>query len=96
MRGFFTSLAVLVVSMLAGPVFAQPDLDPQVPVDSKITVGKLENGLTYYIRPNSRPENRAELRLDSGRLQPRSASFDQQRAVGDFRSSSRSGGSTGF
>ncbi len=63
MRGLFTSLAVLVVSMLAGPVFAQPDLDQQLPVDSKITMGKLENGLTYYIRPNSRPENRAELRL---------------------------------
>jgi zinc protease len=31
--------------------------------DSKITVGKLPNGLTYYIRPNRKPEKRAELRL---------------------------------
>ena len=37
--------------------------DPVLPVDSKITIGKLNNGLTYYIRENKRPENRAELRL---------------------------------
>jgi zinc protease len=63
MRGFPALLAVLVVSLLAGPALAQPDLDQMLPVDSKITMGKLENGLTYYIRPNNKPENRAELRL---------------------------------
>ena len=31
--------------------------------DPAVKVGKLENGLTYYIRPNQRPENRADLRL---------------------------------
>jgi zinc protease len=31
--------------------------------DPKITIGKLENGLTYYIRENKKPEKRAELRL---------------------------------
>ncbi len=31
--------------------------------DPKITVGKLANGLVYYIRQNKKPENRAELRL---------------------------------
>ncbi|MFQ5640157.1 MAG: M16 family metallopeptidase [bacterium] len=35
----------------------------KLPVDPKITVGQLENGLTYYIRENRKPENRAELRL---------------------------------
>lgn len=34
-----------------------------LPVDTNITVGKLKNGLTYYIRKNQKPENRAELRL---------------------------------
>ena len=34
-----------------------------IPVDSSIVIGKLENGLTYYIRQNSEPQNRAELRL---------------------------------
>ncbi len=39
------------------------DLSKQIPLDSNVRKGKLENGLTYYIRKNSRPENRIELRL---------------------------------
>ena len=31
--------------------------------DPKIIIGKLKNGLTYYIRENHKPEKRAELRL---------------------------------
>ena len=34
-----------------------------VPIDENILFGRLENGLTYYIRRNLIPENRAELRL---------------------------------
>lgn len=34
-----------------------------LPVDPKVIVGTLPNGLTYYIRRNSRPEKRVELRL---------------------------------
>jgi zinc protease len=34
-----------------------------VPIDPATTFGTLSNGMTYYIRPNARPENRAELRL---------------------------------
>jgi zinc protease len=34
-----------------------------LPVDSAVTVGKLPNGLRYYIRVNHEPRNRAELRL---------------------------------
>ncbi len=36
--------------------------DP-LPIDSKVKIGKLENGLTYYIRQNAKPENRVELTL---------------------------------
>ncbi|MCG8310499.1 MAG: insulinase family protein [Cytophagales bacterium] len=39
------------------------NLNNPIPIDSKIIKGKLENGLTYYIRQNKKPENRAELRL---------------------------------
>jgi zinc protease len=39
------------------------DLDNKIPVDTKIKKGTLENGLTYYIRKNEKPEDRAELRL---------------------------------
>src|SRR5678809_324903 len=38
-------------------------LSQTVPVDPLITVGTLPNGLRYYIRANSQPRGRAELRL---------------------------------
>ncbi|MBI4888864.1 MAG: insulinase family protein [Acidobacteria bacterium] len=38
-------------------------LDAVVPVDPQITVGTLPNGLRYYIRVNTQPRGRAELRL---------------------------------
>ena len=38
-------------------------LDQAVPVDPLITVGRLPNGLRYYIRENRQPQARAELRL---------------------------------
>jgi zinc protease len=34
-----------------------------LPVDPDVIVGKLPNGLTYYIRKNAQPKNRAELYL---------------------------------
>ena len=40
-----------------------PALTEPLPVDSAVTVGKLPNGLRYYIRVNHEPRNRAELRL---------------------------------
>jgi zinc protease len=43
---------------------AQPfDLNAPIPIDPKVKIGKLANGLTYYIRQNAKPEKRAELRL---------------------------------
>ena len=38
-------------------------LTATVPVDPRITVGTLSNGMRYYIRANKQPQNRAELRL---------------------------------
>jgi zinc protease len=42
---------------------AQTDNDAKLPIDPKVKVGKLPNGLTYYIRNNKKPENKVELRL---------------------------------
>src|SRR5512141_1339496 len=66
-------LTVLPILMLAGALacFAQgtPDsntvLTPETPLpfDPTVVRGKLENGLVYYIRHNTKPEKRAELRL---------------------------------
>lgn len=39
-------------------VFAQQM--PPIPVDKDVRIGKLDNGLTYYIRKNSLPANRAD------------------------------------
>ena len=36
---------------------------PQLPNDPAVKIGKLENGLTYYIRHNALPEHRAEFYL---------------------------------
>ena len=38
-------------------------LTAEIPFDPAITVGKLPNGLRYYIRTNHKPDHRAELRL---------------------------------
>ena len=40
-----------------------PSLSSPIPADPAVKVGKLPNGLTYYIRKNAEPKNRAELRL---------------------------------
>src|SRR5215831_15212517 len=40
-----------------------PSLSDPIPVEREITIGKLPNGLRYYVRANNKPEKRAELRL---------------------------------
>ena len=42
---------------------AQIDVNAPIPIDPKIRTGVLSNGIRYYIRQNSKPEKRAELRL---------------------------------
>ncbi len=39
------------------------DLNSKLPNDPAVSKGVLDNGLTYYVRSNSEPENRAELML---------------------------------
>lgn len=55
----------LFLMMLIGSVaFAQPDeLKKPIPFDPNVRTGKLPNGMTYYIRKNAEPKNRAELYL---------------------------------
>ncbi len=43
--------------------WSQIDVTQVMPVDPKVKIGRLSNGLTYYIRHNSLPEKRVELRL---------------------------------
>ena len=44
-------------------LFAQQNLKDTLPVDPNVKIGKLSNGLTYYIRKNEKPQQKVELRL---------------------------------
>ncbi|MBI5536069.1 MAG: insulinase family protein [Deltaproteobacteria bacterium] len=44
----------------AGPV---DELDRPLPLDARLKKGTLDNGLTYYILPHKKPENRAQIWL---------------------------------
>ncbi len=39
------------------------NLTANIPIDERVRMGSLANGLKYYIQQNAKPENRAELRL---------------------------------
>ena len=50
----------------AATVFAQKgdlNLNDPIKADPNVTIGKLDNGLTYYIRRNTYPKDRVEFRL---------------------------------
>ncbi|KAA6340321.1 putative zinc protease, partial [termite gut metagenome] len=56
---FYGLLVALLLCCNINLTFAQQQMPP-IPVDPNLRVGKLENGLTYYIRKNHLPENRAD------------------------------------
>jgi len=58
LKKLFTALLVLGSAALASAQ-QQPQMPP-IPTDPKVRIGKLENGLTYYIRHNELPEDRAD------------------------------------
>ena len=56
----FKSLLILVTLLFVSVnILAQADLTKFAPMDSGIRTGKLNNGLTYFIRNNKEPEKRA-------------------------------------
>jgi zinc protease len=58
------ALCCFLLTAFLGNFAAQAqDLNSKLPVDPLVTKGTLSNGLTYYIRPNSKPEKKVELRL---------------------------------
>ena len=60
-------VAVAVSTVLAGSAgegtAQELDLDTRLTPDPAVRIGTFENGLTYFVRQNSRPLERAELRL---------------------------------
>ncbi|MDO5523761.1 MAG: insulinase family protein [Bacteroidia bacterium] len=58
MKKLFKHIFLLAV-LMSSTIAMQAQKMPPIPVDGKVKIGKLENGLTYYIRENKLPENRA-------------------------------------
>ena len=54
---------LLTIVLFIQAAWSQIDVTQVMPVDPKVKIGRLSNGLTYYIRHNSLPEKRVELRL---------------------------------
>ena len=69
------------VALMAMSVVTMAQM-PSVPVDNAVRIGKLPNGLTYYIRYNNWPENRAEFYIAQkvGSLQEE----EEQRGLAHF------------
>lgn len=60
MKQFLGFLSLLLVFAFS---FAQTDPKFKLPLDPGVVFGKLDNGLTYYVRENKKPEKKVELRL---------------------------------
>ena len=47
------------LALISTSLFAQYDMKAPLPMDPNVRIGKLANGLTYYIRHNAEPKERA-------------------------------------
>ena len=79
LKSFFS--AVLLAFASTATMMAQMQMPP-IPVDPDVRIGKLDNGLTYYIRHNAWPEQRAEFYIAQkvGSIQEN----DDQRGLAHF------------
>ena len=56
-------MCLLMLVMVQATLMAQQNPDDKLKVDAKVKIGKLSNGLTYFIRQNKKPQNVVEMRL---------------------------------
>jgi zinc protease len=59
MRKIIASVIIVFLSGFYACIVAQTDLTLKAPIDPEIRTGKLQNGLTYFIRSNKEPQKRA-------------------------------------
>lgn len=59
----FQFLSAVILLLVVNFCVGQTNLSEKIPIAAEIKKGTLSNGLTYYIRKNSKPEKRVELRL---------------------------------
>ncbi|MGY0218088.1 M16 family metallopeptidase [Endozoicomonadaceae bacterium StTr2] len=79
---FFKAVLLSILLFLSGCAELKTASKQPVPLDAEIIQGQLENGLTYYIKPNAYPEQRVSLNLviHSGSLQEE----DDQQGIAHF------------
>ncbi|MDR2918441.1 MAG: insulinase family protein [Tannerella sp.] len=84
----------LCCSILFYSLSAQTEIEQKLPVDPKIRYGKLPNGMTYYIRHNELPKERADfyIVLNVGSMQEE----DNQRGLAHFLEHMAFNGSKNF
>ena len=78
-------LTLWLLAASAGVMAQQPDFtDPsaRIPVDPEVRTGRLENGLTYYVRHNDKPKGQADFYIlhDVGAIQEE----DSQQGLAHF------------
>jgi zinc protease len=83
-----------ILMALASAALAEIKLSDPIPVGPQVTVGKLANGLTYYIQKNGKPEKKLELRLvvKAGSI----LEDDDQQGLAHFTEHMAFNGSTNF
>ena len=59
----FTAIALAILSLAVNGQQQTVDLSTTLATDPGVRIGKLDNGLVYYIKQNKKPEKRVELRL---------------------------------
>lgn len=82
------SVSVLLGAQTPAPAAQAPAMPPElaldqtIPIDPAVRTGRLDNGLSYFIRRNGRPAQRVSMRLavDAGSLQEE----DNQRGLAHF------------
>jgi zinc protease len=60
---FRLTLVLVASATLVLPAWSTPALTEPLPINPRIRLGKLPNGLTYYIQKNGKPAHRVEMRL---------------------------------
>ncbi|MDE5906338.1 MAG: insulinase family protein, partial [Alistipes sp.] len=75
-------MLLLLAVLTAGSMTAQPGMMAPIPADEATRVGKLENGMTYYIRHNEKPKGQADFYIlhDVGAIQEN----DDQQGLAHF------------
>ena len=73
---------LLLAVLTAGNMAAQPGMMTPIPADEAVRTGKLENGMTYYIRHNEKPKGQADFYIlhDVGAIQEN----DDQQGLAHF------------